>query len=307
MSNIAISIHGGAGTITKAHLTSEKEQQYRNALTVATMRGYQVLREGGTALDAVQAAVEAMEDNPLFNAGCGSVFTHEGRHEMDASIMDGETLRAGAVACVQGVRNPIKLARLVMDFSENVIMCGKGAEDFARMHKVTFEDENYFFDQHRYEQWQAIKNSDQAMLDHAEPTKFGTVGAVALDEQGSIAAATSTGGMTNKRYMRIGDTPVIGAGTYADNNTCAVSCTGHGEYFIRSVAAYDVACLMEYKGLTLHFACHEVINNKMKLMGGEGGLIAVDVRGNVEMVFNTEGMYRASMKAGGDLHVAIYK
>lgn len=305
MKNICIAIHGGAGTILKSHMTSEKEKAYIDALTAAVNAGYTILKKGGSALDAVTTAVVELENCRLFNAGKGSVFTHEGRHEMDASVMDGKTLAAGAVAGCRNVKNPVLLAKAVMEKTEHVMLCGKGAEDFARKINLQFEDDSYFFDQLRYDQWQEVKDTEKTMMDHTDK-KFGTVGAVALDQNGNTAAATSTGGMTNKRYGRIGDTPIIGAGTYANNKTCAVSCTGHGEFFIRTVVAYDVSCLMEYKGYSLRQACEFIVNAKLAMLGGEGGLIAVDANGNIEMVFNSEGMYRAAMK-NEKLVVEIYK
>ncbi len=295
MRNIALAIHGGAGTILKSTMTPEKEQAYKTALKTALDQGYQILEQGGTALQAVETAVASLEDCPLFNAGKGSVFTATGEHEMDASIMEGQGLRAGAVAGVKGVKNPIQLARLVMENSEHVMLAAQGALDFAKQQGVELAEADYFYDAYRYEQWQALKGSDQFQLDHSsqKDQKFGTVGAVALDIQGNLAAATSTGGMTNKKYGRIGDSPIIGAGTYANNQTCAVSCTGSGEFFIRAVVAYDVSCLMEYQGLSLEAACQQVVHQRLAKINGDGGLIAVDAAGNVCLDFNTEGMYRA--------------
>jgi L-asparaginase / beta-aspartyl-peptidase len=289
--NFGIAVHGGAGTITRSTMTAEKEALYKTGLKEALNAGYSVLQAGGTSLDAVQVAVMHLEDNPLFNAGRGSVFTHEGRHEMDASIMDGQTLKAGAVAGVKGVKNPLELARFVMDKSEHVMLCGQGAEEFAKQHQIIFQPEEYFYDEFRFNQLKEAREENIMKLDHSEK-KFGTVGAVALDIAGNLAAATSTGGMTNKRWGRVGDTPVIGAGTYANNNTCAISCTGHGEYFLRSVVAYDISCLMEYKGLSLGEACEIVVKDKLVKIGGEGGLIAIDQKGNIHLPFNSEGMYR---------------
>ncbi|HEY4650640.1 MAG TPA: isoaspartyl peptidase/L-asparaginase [Pontibacter sp.] len=308
MSDFSIAIHGGAGTITPASMTPALEVQYKAALQHALDIGRQVLEAGGTALDAVQQAVTNLEDTPLFNAGKGSVFTKHGQHEMDAAIMCGKTLQAGAVAGVRSVRNPVHLARAVLQYSDHVFMSGYGAEEFARKQNIAFAPEEYFFDALRYKQWSEVRDSDIFMLDHtAGDEKFGTVGAVALDQHGNLAAATSTGGMTNKNYNRIGDTPVIGAGTYANNQTCAVSCTGHGEYFLRAVVAYDVSCLMEYKGLTLQQACDKVVMEKLVRLGGDGGLIAVDAHGNIAMPFNSEGMYRACCSSRIAPHVAIYK
>ncbi|MEQ8477526.1 isoaspartyl peptidase/L-asparaginase [Fulvivirga sp.] len=309
MKNISIAIHGGAGTILKSSMTPEKELAYKSALQKALDVGYAVLAQGGSAIDAVEKAVTELEDCPLFNAGKGSVFTAAGSHEMDASIMEGEHLNAGAVSIISGVKNPIQLARLVMDKSGHVFMAGKGAEDFAHQMNCQFENAAYFHDDFRYEQWQSVKNTDSFQLDHTDKKeqKFGTVGAVALDLNGNIAAATSTGGMTNKKFGRVGDSPMIGAGTYANNTTCAVSCTGSGEFFIRGVVAYDVSCLMEYKGLSLKEACQTVVKERLVKIGGDGGLIAIDNKGNISLEFNTEGMYRGQRNGNKLNEVAIYK
>jgi beta-aspartyl-peptidase (threonine type) len=256
-------------------------------------------------LDAVAASVISLENCPLFNAGKGSVFTHEGRHEMDASIMTGHDLKSGAVAGVSQIKNPIQLARAVMEKSEHVLLASKGAEMFGKSIGLQFEDNAYFHNDFRHAQWQEALRDDKIVLDHTEK-KFGTVGAVAKDQFGNLAAATSTGGMTNKKWGRIGDSPIAGAGTYANNTTCAISCTGHGEYFIQSVVAYDISCLMEYKGLSLEDACHEVVMKKLVQRGGEGGLIAVDFLGNICLPFNSEGMYRAWHTHVGS-QIAIYK
>ena len=309
MNNIRIAIHGGAGTILRSQMDPEKEKQYLNGLTQALQSGYAILEKGGSAVDAVEAAVTSLENFPLFNAGRGAVFTHTGTHEMDASIMDGKTLEAGAVCGISNVQNPVQLARVIKEHSGHVLLSGKEAEAFAKKMNLTFQPDAYFFEEGRYRQWQEVKDTDQYQLDHTDAKdekKFGTVGAVALDEQGNLAAATSTGGMTNKRYGRIGDTPIIGAGTYANNSTCAISCTGHGEYFIRAVVAYDISCLMEYKGYTLKQACDYVVKDKLVKMGGEGGLIALDATGNVELVFNSDGMYRGWMQ-NGKAEVRIYE
>lgn len=309
-SPIAIAIHGGAGTLTKALITPEMELKYTTALEEAVKIGYAVLSSGGNAVDAVAAAVVSLEDCPLFNAGKGAVFNAVGKHEMDASIMDGSNFKAGAVALVKGVRNPVLLAKEIMQHSEHVFLAGDGAEEFAKEHGLSFEDAAYFYNALRYEQWQTLKDSDTFSLDHSvevNDKKFGTVGAVALDNLGNLAAATSTGGMTNKKFGRIGDSPVIGAGTYAANESCAISCTGHGELFIRSVVAYDIACLMTYKGLSLKQACDVVVHDKLVKIEGEGGLVALDAKGNIEMPFNSEGMYRASIDMKGTLFSAIYK
>ncbi|MBC7830335.1 MAG: isoaspartyl peptidase/L-asparaginase [Chitinophagaceae bacterium] len=310
-----IVIHGGAGTILKEDMTSELEQAYTSALNDALEAGYSVLETGGSALDAVKTATIILEDNTLFNAGRGSVFTKKGLHEMDAAVMEGKSLLAGAVAGVRNIRNPIELAIEVMQHSNHVFLSGEGANDFAINRGIKVEPDEYFFSQFRYDQWKSIRDSDSYSLDHSQDKveklmkhrKFGTVGAVACDQTGTIAAATSTGGMTNKKYGRIGDTPVIGSGTYANNHTCAVSCTGHGEPFIRAVAAYDVSCLMEYKGYTVQQASEEVILKKLVELNGEGGLIAVDAQGTPAMVFNSAGMYRAFKSSDGSHEVAIYK
>ena len=303
----ALAIHGGAGTIARASLSPADEQQYRAALEAALTIGYNLLRDGAAALDAVEATVRSLEDCPLFNAGRGAVFTHEGHHEMDAALMAGHTKMAGAVTGVRQVQNPIRAARLVMEKTEHVLLGYPGADELAREHGLPLQPAEYFFTQKRFDQLQDAIASGKMQLDHAAGSnwKKGTVGAVARDQHGHLAAATSTGGMTNKRYSRIGDTPLIGAGTWADAR-CAISCTGNGEYFIRAVAAYDVACLMEYKGLSLEEAARVVVQDKLAPVGGEGGLIAIDAAGNVTLPFNSEGMYRASRRAGEEVQVAIY-
>lgn len=308
-SNYCIAIHGGAGTLVKGQMTDDKEQAYRAALDRALEHGYTVLDSGGTAMEAVEMAVKHLEDSPLFNAGRGSVFTATGTHEMDASIMDGKSLKAGAVTTITGVKNPIALAHDVMKHTEHVFLAGDGAMAFAKSLGYVVEPPAYFHDDLRYQQWQELKGSDGFQLDHStkKDSKFGTVGAVALDQEGNIAAATSTGGMTNKRYGRVGDSPMIGAGTYANNKTCAVSCTGSGEYFIRGVVAYDVSAMMEYGGSSLLVAADEVINKRVLSIGGDGGLIAVNTKGEVAMPFNTEGMYRAMKHSNGTKEIAIYK
>ncbi len=309
-----IAIHGGAGTILRSSINAEKEKLYTNALQTALNLGYAVLAKNGTAVDAVEAAIISLEDCPLFNAGKGAVFNNTGGHEMDASIMNGKDLSAGAVSLIKNVKNPILLCRAVMEKSEHVFLCGEGAEAFARNMNLPFESDEYFRDELRHQQWIKAKETDGAYLDHNVKTeapagdkKFGTVGAVALDAAGNLAAGTSTGGMTNKKFGRIGDSPIIGAGTYANNATCAISCTGHGELFIRSVVAYDISALMEYKGLSLHDACRQVVMKKLVAIGGEGGLIAIDKDGNIELPFNSEGMYRAMKSSNGTELVAIYK
>jgi beta-aspartyl-peptidase (threonine type) len=308
----AIAIHGGAGTILRSLMNAEKESAYTKGLSDAIDAGNSILKSGGSSLDAVEAAVKSMEDFPLFNAGRGAVFTNNGTHEMDASIMDGNTLEAGAVSGISLAKNPVSLARAVKEKSGHVFLCGKEAEAFGKTVGISFQDESYFYTEERYKQWQDVKDSDTYQLDHSDKTetgerKFGTVGAVALDIYGNIAAATSTGGMTNKRFGRIGDSPIIGAGTYANNKTCAISCTGHGEFFIRAVIAYDISCLMEYKGYSLKQACDYVVKDKLVKFGGEGGLIAIDAMGNIELPFNSQGMYRAWSVEGETSHVKIYE
>ncbi|MEB2340666.1 MAG: isoaspartyl peptidase/L-asparaginase [Flavobacteriia bacterium] len=304
---VAIAVHGGAGTLDPSAFTPEREAAYRAVLQQAVRRGHAVLADGGAALDAVEVSVRILEDSPLFNAGRGSVFTAEGKHEMDAAVMRGTDLRAGAVASVQNVRNPVTLARRVMEGSGHVLVSGRGAFEFAHRQRLELEDDDYFFDSFRYEQWQEVRGTDAVRLDHSEgEKKFGTVGAVALDGHGHLAAATSTGGMTNKRWGRIGDSPVIGAGTYANDASCAVSCTGNGEAFLRAVAAHDVHALMAYKGLPLEEAVRIVVHEKLPLLDGEGGLIAVDRHGNTVLDFNSAGMYRARIDARGE-EVAIFR
>jgi beta-aspartyl-peptidase (threonine type) len=287
-------------------MTTELQAQYEKGLQQAVDVSYTILANGGSSLDAVESAVASLEDFPLFNAGKGAVFNNKGKHEMDACIMNGQTLAAGAVCGVSNIKNPVRLSRAVMEHSQHVLLCGDGAEEFARTQGIAFEDDTYFYVEQRYQQWQEALLEDRVQLDHSDK-KFGTVGAVALDKDGNLAAATSTGGMTNKKYGRIGDSPIPGAGTYANNNTCAISCTGHGELFIRSVVAYDISCLMEYKGLSLSQACDIVVHDKLVKIGGEGGLVAVDKFGNISMPFNSEGMYRACRNSSGLNTVKIYK
>jgi len=314
MQKYTLSIHGGAGTILKDDMTPELEKAYADGLQIALDAGFAVLEEGGTAVNAVKASLVVLEDNVLFNAGRGSVFTKKGVQEMDAAIMDGFDLSAGAVSGVRNVRNPIELATEIMRNSNHVFLSGKGANDFAIKQGIKLEPDEYFFSQFRYDQWKAIRDSDNYSLDHTNQDieelmrdkKFGTVGAVACDKNGNIAAGTSTGGMTNKKYGRIGDSPLIGCGTYANNKTCAISCTGHGEMFIRAVAAYDVSCLMEYKNMNLSDAMNFVVNKKLVAFGGEGGMIGVDAEGNYAMLFNSAGMYRAVKTSEDFQHVAIY-
>lgn len=313
MSNYALAIHGGAGTILKSTMTPKKELAYTAALQDAIQAGEAILKKGGPALDAVEMAIRSLENNPLFNAGKGSVFTNNGKHEMDASIMNGSDLTAGAVAGVSNVVNPIALARAVMEKSEHVLLTGLGAIEFAKSINTEFAEDAYFFVQQRYDQLAMAKESGSVIMDHTEDKiengekKFGTVGAVALDVHGNLAGGTSTGGMTNKKFGRVGDSPIPGAGTYANNTTCAISCTGHGEFFMRAVVAYDISCLMEYKGLSLKEACDHVVMNKLVKFGGEGGLIALDRKGNIELPFNSEGMYRGSVKSGEAAIIRIYR
>ena len=312
MKTFGIAVHGGAGTILRSSMTPDKEKMYLDALSDAIVAGDKILSGGGSSLNAVEAAVKKMENFPLFNAGKGAVFTHEGKHEMDACIMEGKALKSGAVAGVMNVKNPVELARAVMEKSEHVLLAGLGAMEFAKKQQIAMEPDNYFFVQHRYDQFKQAVQDNQIILDHTisehtDEKKFGTVGAVALDMDGNLAAATSTGGMTNKKYGRVGDSPIIGAGTYANNLTCAISCTGHGEFFLRAVVAYDISCLMEYKGFSLAQACNHVVMNKLVKMGGEGGLIAIDSSGQIEMPFNSEGMYRGMKSSDTGVKTSIYK
>lgn len=305
----SIAIHGGAGTLVKGMMTPEMESRYKADLEKALDAGYDMLAQGKSAVDAVEAAVNLLEDSPLFNAGKGSVFTADETHEMDASIMEGKGLNAGAVSLISGIKNPISLARDIMEKSEHVFLAGVGAMQFAKMNGYTQEPDSYFYDKLRHDQWVEIKDTDTFQLDHSasKDSKFGTVGAVACDKDGNIAAATSTGGMTNKRFGRIGDSPLIGAGNYANNETCAVSCTGSGEYFIRGVVAYDVSALIEHKGYSLQQAADEVINERILKIGGDGGLIAVNSKGDIAMPFNTEGMYRGCRDSEGKKEILIYR
>lgn len=328
MENFVLVVHGGAGTILKKNMTPEKEEAYKNKLTESLQTGYDVLKNGGTSEEAVQAAIMILEDSPLFNAGKGAVYTNVETNEMDAAFMNGKTLEAGAVTGVRTIKNPITAARLIMNHSEHVMMVGEGAEKFAAANGAVMVDTSYFFDQNRLNQLRELKGKEKMILDHDgdqggnltdsseiefnvdlnPDKKFGTVGAVALDKFGNLAAGTSTGGMTNKKYGRVGDSPIIGSGTYdANNKTCAVSCTGHGEYFIRNVVAYDVSAMMEYKNVSLEEATNEIINKKLLEQKGMGGLIAVDAKGNIAMPFNTPGMYRGYVKKDGTIHVSIYK
>jgi L-asparaginase / beta-aspartyl-peptidase len=303
MKHIALAIHGGAGTILREKLTAEMEAAYRAGLHAALAAGWEILSRDGSGLDAVETVVHVLEDDPLFNAGRGSVFTHDGTQEMDAAIMDGRTQNAGSVASVRNVRNPIRLARTVMEVSPHLLLTGAGAVEFARQNGLELADDAYFYDEQRYQQLLEARERERIELDHSHST--GTVGAVALDAAGNLAAATSTGGMTNKRFGRVGDACIIGAGTYASNRSCAVSCTGQGEYFMRSVAAYDLSCLIEYGGLQLVDASRVVLDKVMKL-GGRGGLIAIDRHGNISLPFNTVGMYRARIDWNEEPIVGIF-
>lgn len=314
---VVLVIHGGAGTIRREQMTPERDREYRAALTEALQAGYRVLQAGGSSLDAVAAAVKVMEDSPLFNAGRGAVFTADGRNELDAAIMDGRTLNAGAVAGITRVRNPIDLARAVMERSPHVMLIGAGAESFAEQQGLEMVPPEYFRTQARWEQLQRARQQERIELSETprqpqaagdlDDHKFGTVGAVALDRAGNLAAGTSTGGMTNKRWGRVGDVPIIGAGTYASNESCAVSATGHGEYFIRNVVAYDICALVRYRGLPLAAAADAVVMEKLVAQGGSGGVIALDRQGNLAMPFNSEGMYRGYVDAQGRAVVMIYR
>jgi len=318
VNDFAIIIHGGAGTILKKNLTDEREAAYKAKLKEAITVGYTILKNGGTSADAVLKTIQVMEESPLFNAGKGAVFTHEETNELDASFMDGKTLNAGAVAGVTNVKSPIELAIKVMTDSDHVMLSGQGASNFAKEKGLELVDPSYFYTEKRFKSLQRIKNKEKTQLDHDDKkaafydadiknAKFGTVGCVALDKQGNIAAGTSTGGMTNKRWGRIGDAPIIGSGTYANNKTCGVSATGWGEYFIRSQVAYDISAQMEYQQKTLKEATENVIQHKLTKLGGTGGVVALDKNGNMSFEFNTSGMYRASMNDKGEVIVKIYK
>ncbi|MBR9845224.1 MAG: isoaspartyl peptidase/L-asparaginase [Algicola sp.] len=321
VNEFAIIIHGGAGTILKENMTPETEAAYKSKLEEAIKVGYEILKHGGSSLDAVQKTINVMEDSPLFNAGKGAVFTNAETNELDASIMDGKTLNAGASAGTKTVRNPINLARVIMEKSPHVMMAGTGAETYAKEQGLSIVDPDYFFTERRFNALKRVKekeannakpiDTESAYLEFYDSDiknyKFGTVGCAALDKNGNLAAGTSTGGMTNKRYGRVGDAPIIGAGTYANNNSCAVSSTGWGEYFIRAMVAYDISALMQYKGLTLQEAAREVIQKKIPELGGDGGIVAVDKNGTMVAEFNTAGMYRATMNDKGELDIGIYK
>ena len=316
-------IHGGAGVIDKAEMTAEREAACRAVLNEALLAGHTILKTNGTSEAAVIAAIKVLEDSPHFNAGKGAVLTADGTVELDASIMEGATRKAGAVAAVKRVKNPIELARLVKDKSPHVLLTGAGAEVFALQQGVALVEQDYFITERRRQQLERVKQREREKSapkagvkrsDAGEPPdvltpneRLGTVGAVALDQHGNLAAGTSTGGMVNKRFGRVGDSPIIGAGTFADNRTCAVSGTGHGEFFIRAVVAYDIAALMEYKGLSVAAAAEEVVMKKLAALGGTGGVIALDRQGNFAMPFNTEGMYRGFVREDGKTTIAIYK
>ena len=292
-----IAIHGGAGIILKGDLSIEKEKLIREKLDEAISHGYEILKSTGSSTDAVVETIKILENSPLFNAGKGAVFTNQGTIEHDASIMNGETLNAGASTGTMHIKNPITLAHSIMTSSEHVFLSREGAEEFAKLQNLEMVEQDYFYTDFRLNQLEKQKNTD---------SKFGTVGCVAMDINGNLAAGTSTGGMTNKKWGRIGDSPIIGAGTYANNKTCAVSCTGSGEYFMRSVVAYDISALMEYKDLSLNEAVYNVIHKKLPSLGGDGGLIAIDNQGNIVMYFNTPGMYRASINKDGEKNIDIY-
>ena len=301
-----LAIHGGAGTLPRAEMSGEMERKYRSGLAAALDAGYALLQRGGTSLDAVTRAVTVLEDNPLFNAGLGAVFTLDGRNELDAAIMDGSSLKAGAVCGVTHIRNPIELARTVMEHSEYVMLSGAGAEEFALTRGISLVPRSYFYTPERWRQLERIRSGD-AGLSALTISHVGTVGAVALDGAGRLAAATSTGGMTGKRYNRIGDSPIIGAGTYADDRSCAVSATGHGEVFIRAAVAHDICSRMRFGGRTLSTAVREVVLEELPALRGEGGVIAIDRHGEISMEFNSEGMFRASRRSGEEAQIAIYR
>jgi beta-aspartyl-peptidase (threonine type) len=300
-----IAIHGGAGTLPRANMSADAERRYRAGLKEAIDAGFAVLEAGGTSMDAVARAVVLLEDNPLFNAGKGAVFTLDGRNELDASIMDGSTLKAGAVCGVTRIRNPIELARAVMEKSEQVMLAGTGAEEFAAAAGFSFVPQSYFYTPERWAQLERIRSGD-AGLSALTISHIGTVGAVAVDARGRLAAATSTGGMTGKRYQRIGDSPIIGAGTYADDRSCAVSATGHGEVFIRTVVAHDICSRMRFGGRSIGEAVREVVLGELPALGGEGGVIAIDAHGEIAIEFNSEGMFRASRREGEEVQIGIY-
>lgn len=304
----SIAIHGGAGTILRQFMTPEKEKEYIHGLNDALQAGKHILQNGGDAFDAVEQAVISLENNPLFNAGKGAVFNHKGFHELDAAIMCGKTLKAGAVAGLKGLKNPISLARIIADHSEHILLAGDDAVELAETYKLEKVEMSYYYDEFRFQQYQEALKENTVQLDHTvgKQKKMGTVGAVAIDKHGNLAAATSTGGLTNKKYGRIGDTPIIGAGTYANNHSCAISCTGVGEKFILESVAFQIHLLMTECNLTLYQACDKVVYDKLMKIDGEGGLIAIDKNRNLYMPFNSEGMYRACSQNGDDW-IEIYK
>lgn len=301
-----IALHGGAGTLPRSEMNAEQEECYRSGLERALSAGYSVLEGGGASLDAVTRAIVVLEDDPLFNAGRGAVFTIDGRNELDASIMDGSTLKAGAVSGLRHIKNPITLARTVMDQSDYVLLCGAGAEEFALERGFDLVPGSYFYTSARWQQLERIRLGDTS-LSALTISHVGTVGAVALDARGRLAAGTSTGGMTGKRYNRVGDSPLIGAGTYADDRSCAVSATGHGEIFIRAAVAHDISARMRFGQRDLKTAVNEVVHGELAALKGEGGVVAIDRHGEISMEFNSEGMFRASRKAGGDPEIRIYR
>jgi len=314
--SFAIVIHGGAGGIKREYFNDEQQDAYTKKLEEALDAGYKILENGGISLDAIQAAINVMEDSPLFNAGKGAVYNSEGNQEMDAAIMDGKTLNAGAIAGVNHIKNPILAARIVMDSSKHVMLSGKGAEIMAKSYGIEMVDSSYFFTEKRLNQLRKIQGKEEIQLDHTaflikneliDDHKFGTVGAVAIDKSGNIAAGTSTGGMTNKKYGRIGDVPIIGAGTYANNLTCGISATGTGEYFMRTVAAHEVSNLIQYQRMTSEQALHEVLFNQIGPLGGEGGMILMDKNGNVAWDFNSTGMFRGYKKSDGDTKIEMFE
>ena len=316
MEKFAIAIHGGAGTILKKNMSHELELQYRHTLEESLKSGYEILSKDGPSVDAVEAAIKVLEASTLFNAGRGSVFNCDGENEMDAAMMDGRTLQAGAVAGLKTIVHPITAAKLVMNESGHLLMIGDGAERYLKMLGIQTAEADYFFDQKRWDQLQRIKGSTNRQLDHVsmpykehenEDNKYGTVGAVAIDKAGNLCAGSSTGGLTNKMPGRVGDSPIIGAGTYANNKTCAVAATGEGEYFMRSVLAYDISAMMEYKGLNIEQATYVAIKEKLSGMGGKGGIISIDKNANISIVFNTKGMYRGYVEADGKCITSIYE
>ncbi len=314
--NYALAIHGGAGNLTKRKFTKEQEEAYKKVMDEALELGYAMLAKGDSAINVVEAVIKIMENSPLYNAGKGSVFTNEGTNEMDAAIMDGLSLKCGAVTNVRTIKNPISAAKAVMTKSKFVFLSGKGADEFAKEKGLEIVDTSYFFDQKRWNELLKIRDSSKTQLDNDgqgyiesldSTDKFGTVGCVVLDAYGNLAAGTSTGGITNKRYNRVGDSPLIGSGTYANNKTCAVSCTGHGEDFIRIVAAHEVHALMLYKKMSVSKAANKVINEELIDVKGRGGLIAIDKKGNITFQFNTSGMFRGYIDKEGNKVIMIYK